>query len=36
MIEKARANAEKLGYKNVQFRLGEIRIKPIQQQPLPG
>lgn len=29
MIERARANAEKLGYKNVQFRLGEIEDIPM-------
>jgi len=29
MIEKARTNAEKLGYKNVEFRLGDIEKMPI-------
>ncbi len=29
MIEKARKNAEKLGFKNVQFRLGEIEDIPM-------
>lgn len=29
MIEKARANAEKLGFNNVEFRLGEIEKMPI-------
>jgi len=29
MIEKAKANAEKLGYKNVQFRLGDIEDIPL-------
>jgi ubiquinone/menaquinone biosynthesis C-methylase UbiE len=29
MIEKARANAEKYNYKNVEFRLGEIEKLPI-------
>ncbi|MCK5444006.1 MAG: arsenite methyltransferase, partial [Rhodospirillaceae bacterium] len=29
MLAKARANAEKGGYKNVQFRLGEIEFMPI-------
>lgn len=29
MIEKARINADKLGYKNVEFRLGEIENMPI-------
>ena len=29
MIEKARANAAKLGYKNVEFRLGDIEKLPI-------
>ncbi len=29
MIEKARANAEKLGFENVQFRLGEIEDIPM-------
>ncbi len=29
MIEKARANADKLGYNNVEFRLGDIEQMPI-------
>jgi arsenite methyltransferase len=29
MIEKARANAEKLGYNNVEFRLGDIEKMPM-------
>jgi arsenite methyltransferase len=29
MIEKARANAEKLGYSNIEFRLGEIERLPL-------
>lgn len=29
MIDKARANAEKLGYKNVEFRLGDIENMPV-------
>jgi arsenite methyltransferase len=29
MIEKARTNAEKLGYKNVEFRLGDIEKMPV-------
>lgn len=29
MIEKARANAEKVGYANVEFRLGEIEALPV-------
>lgn len=29
MIEKARANAEKLGYNNVEFRLGDIENMPV-------
>lgn len=29
MIEKARSNAEKLGYENVDFRLGEIEALPV-------
>lgn len=29
MIEKARANAEKLGYNNVEFRLGDIEKMPL-------
>jgi arsenite methyltransferase len=29
MIEKARANAEKAGYANVEFRLGEIEALPV-------
>lgn len=30
MIKKARQNAEKMGYKNVEFRLGEIEALPIE------
>jgi arsenite methyltransferase len=30
MIEKARANAEKLGMKNVEFRLGDIERLPVE------
>ncbi|MEW6131353.1 MAG: arsenite methyltransferase [Acidobacteriota bacterium] len=30
MIERARANAEKLGYANVEFRLGEIENLPVE------
>ncbi len=30
MIEKARSSAEKGGYKNVEFRLGEIENMPIE------
>jgi arsenite methyltransferase len=29
MIEKARANAEKLGYNNIEFRLGDIEKMPV-------
>lgn len=29
MIEKARANAEKLGYNNVEFRIGDIESLPV-------
>ncbi len=29
MVEKARSNAEKLGYKNVEFRLGDIEDLPV-------
>lgn len=29
MIEKARANAEKLGYSNVEFRLGDLEKMPV-------
>ena len=29
MIDKARANAQKLGYKNVEFRRGDIEIMPV-------
>jgi len=29
MIEKARANAEKLGYNNVEFRMGDIERMPV-------
>jgi SAM-dependent methyltransferase len=31
MIEKARANTEKLGYKNVEFRLGDIENMPVSE-----
>lgn len=31
MIEKARANAEKLGYHNVEFRLGDIENIPVNE-----
>ena len=30
MIERARANAAKLGYRNVEFRLGEIESLPVE------
>lgn len=30
MVEKARENAEKYGYKNVEFRLGEIESLPVE------
>ena len=30
MVEQARANAEKYGYKNVEFRLGDIEALPIE------
>jgi arsenite methyltransferase len=30
MVTKARANAEKLGYRNVEFRLGEIERLPFE------
>src|SRR5690606_12430176 len=29
MVDKARVNAEKLGYKNVEFRLGDIENMPL-------
>src|SRR5690606_39571801 len=29
MVEKARINAEKLGYNNVEFRLGDIENLPV-------
>ena len=32
MIEKARRNAEKGGYKNVEFRLGEIENMPVETE----
>jgi arsenite methyltransferase len=32
MIAKARANAEKLGFKNVEFRLGDIENMPIEDK----
>ncbi|MCK4746668.1 MAG: arsenite methyltransferase [Bacteroidales bacterium] len=31
MVEKARINAEKLGYKNVEFHLGEIENTPLEE-----
>jgi arsenite methyltransferase len=31
MIEKARANAAKAGYKNVEFRQGEIERLPVDE-----
>ena len=34
MIEKARANAEKGGYENVEFRLGEIEKLPVEEGSL--
>ncbi|HLM83853.1 MAG TPA: arsenite methyltransferase [Candidatus Bathyarchaeia archaeon] len=30
MIEKARANAEKYGYKNIEFKLGDIEALPVE------
>lgn len=32
MIERARANAKKYGYKNVEFRLGEIEALPVEDE----
>lgn len=32
MVEKAKANAEKYGYKNVEFRLGEIENLPLENE----
>jgi SAM-dependent methyltransferase len=32
MIEKSRLNAQKLGYKNVEFRLGDIEAMPIENE----
>lgn len=32
MVEKAKANAEKYGYKNVEFKLGEIENIPIENE----
>ena len=34
MIEKAKANAEKYGYKNVEFKLGEIENLPIEDNSI--
>jgi SAM-dependent methyltransferase len=34
MVMKARANAEKLGYRNVEFRLGEIERLPIERDSI--
>ena len=34
MIKKARANAEKSGYKNVEFRLGEIENLPVEDNSI--
>jgi SAM-dependent methyltransferase len=34
MIEKARANAEKLGAKNVEFRVGEIEALPVDDESI--
>ncbi|MEZ5789147.1 MAG: arsenite methyltransferase [Xanthobacteraceae bacterium] len=34
MIAKARANAEKLGYRNVEFRLGEIEHLPFERDSI--
>lgn len=34
MIEKARANAEKYGYKNVEFKLGDIEKLPIEDDSI--
>lgn len=32
MVEKAKANAEKYGYKNVEFKLGEIEKLPVEDE----
>ncbi len=34
MVEKARKNVEKYGYKNVEFRLGEIEALPIEEKSI--
>ncbi|MDD5162843.1 MAG: arsenite methyltransferase [Candidatus ainarchaeum sp.] len=34
MVEKARKNAEKYSYKNVEFRLGEIEALPIEEKSI--
>ena len=34
MVAKARANAEKLGYRNVEFRLGEIEHLPFERESI--
>jgi SAM-dependent methyltransferase len=34
MVAKARANAEKLGYRNVEFRLGEIERLPFERDSI--
>ena len=34
MVAKARANAEKLGYRNVEFRLGEIECLPLERDSI--
>jgi arsenite methyltransferase len=34
MVTKARANAEKLGYRNVEFRLGEIEHLPFERESI--
>ena len=34
MVEKARANADKYGYKNVEFRLGEIENLPVEDESI--
>src|SRR3546814_8373988 len=34
MVAKARANAEKLGYGNVEFRLGEIEYLPFERDSI--
>ena len=35
MIEKARNNADKLGFNNVEFRLGDIENIPLMRAMLP-